>query len=360
MVFVEIPPEHGHLHGAFRIEVDAFAEGVPAEGLLDAGIQDLEDQGIVLELDLRLGRMDVDIHRMRIDIQVQEIGRGHPLGDETFVGLHHRLVQVGAAEIAAVDEEELVAQGLAGCVGPADESRDAHEGGLCLDVHQFPDDIRAQQVLRPVFQRLGRLQDIEVASVVRQREGDVGTGQRDAREFLDDVLQLDGVGLEEFPPGRRVVEEVAHGEVGPDRGRDLRGLDMVEGTDAHLGRHLVLGAAGLERDFGDGRDRGERLAAKAVGKDFVEVFRRGDLGGGVPLEAEQGIVRGHPAAVVDHLDQGTSRVRHDHVHGRGPRIDGVLHQLLHDGSGPLDDLARRDHIGNVAWQDLQRGHYSRV
>ena len=174
------------------------------------------------------------------------------------------------------------------------------------------------------------------------------------------MLELDVVALEELAPGRRVVEEVAHREVGSGGRLDLGGLDVVEGGDAHLRAHIVLGAPGLERHFGDRRDRGQGLSAESVGQDLLQVFGRGDLGSRVALETEQGVVRGHAAAVVDHLDQGPARVRRDHGHGGRAGVDGILHQFLHDGSGPLHDLARRDHVGDVARQDLQRAHYSRV
>ena len=78
----------------------------------------------------------------------------------------------------------------------------------------------------------------------------------------------------------------------------------------------------------------------------------------MPFETKDGIVRAHAAAVVDDLNEGPSGVRdHDVDLGR-TGVQRILHQFLHDGSRPLDNLSGGDHIGDIARQDLQF-HYSR-
>ena len=276
--------------------------------------------------------------------------------DHLLVGLHHGLVEVGAAEVASVDEEILVAEGLAGGVGPAHEAADAHHRGLCAQVHDVPDDVAAQQVQDAEFQRLGLLEHEQVAPVVGEGEGDVGARDGHAREFFDDVLELDVVALEKLAPRGGVVEEVAHREIGSRRGGDGGRFRLAEGARAHFRGGLVLRPPRAERHFRHGRDAGERLPAEAVGEDLLQVLGRGDLGGGVALEAEHGVHRAHAAAVVDDLDERAPGVGHDDGDLARARVHGVLHQLLHHGRRPLHDLARGDHVGNLRRQDLQLAH----
>ena len=144
LVLLETASELGQGRGALGVEVDAGAEAVAPERLLDAGVEDLEDDGVVLELDLRLGRVDVDVHGVRVRLQEDEVGGRDPVRDHLLVGLHHGLVEVRAAEIASVDEEILVAGGLPGGVGAADEAAHAHHGGVGRQVHDVPDHVAAK------------------------------------------------------------------------------------------------------------------------------------------------------------------------------------------------------------------------
>ena len=267
-------------------------------------------------------------------------------------------MEVGAAEIAAVDEEELVAEGLPGAFRPAGETVEAEEGGLRRDVHDIAHHRRAQQVLDPEFQGLGRFEDADVAAVVAEGESGVGPGQGHAGVFFEDVLEFDVVRLEELAACGDVVEEVPHGEIGALRRLDLAGGEVLGGGEGHLHADLILRPAGLEGHFRHRGDRSEGLPAEAECEDVVEVFRRGDLRRGVALEAEDGVVRAHAAAVVDDLDERAAGIRDDHVHLTRAGIQGVLHQFLHDGGRPLDDLARRDHVRDVPRQYPQF-HYRR-
>ena len=293
---------------------------------------------------------------MRVRLQEDEVGGGDPVGNHLLVGLHHGLVEVGAAEVASVHEKVLVAGRLAGGVGPAHEAADADHGGLGAQVHDVPDHVAAQQVQDAEFQRFGLLQDEELPAVVGEREGDVGAGQRHARELFEDMLELDVVALEELAARGGVVEEVAHREIGPDRGGHGGGLHFAEGAHAHFRARFVLRPPRTQRHFRHGGDAGERFPAEAVGEDLLQVFRRGDLGGRVPLEAEHGVHRAHAAAVVDDLQERAPRIGHDHGNLRRARVDGIFHQLLHHGRGSLHDLARGDHVGDLRREDLQLAH----
>ena len=89
----------------------------------------------------------------------------------------------------------------------------------------------------------------------------------------------------------------------------------------------------------------------------MQVFGRCQLGSGVTLEAQHGVVGCHPGAVVNDLDEGATGILHDHLDVRGAGVHGILHQLFHHGSGALDHLSRGNHVCNILGQDPQF-HYS--
>ena len=130
-------------------------------------------------------------------------------------------MEIGTAEISPVDEEQLVTQPLTGLVRPSDEPGDAHYGGLCADVGDFRGDSCAYNVLYPELQRTGRLQDINFAVVVDERETDVRAGVGHMLKFGNYVLEFYALGFEELASRRNIVEEVAHGEVRAYRGDRL-------------------------------------------------------------------------------------------------------------------------------------------
>ena len=206
------------------VEVDGAGGRTAAEGLLHRREDGLEHHAVVLEFDLGLGGVDVDVYGGRVCLYVNKIGRSHPVGDKPLVGFHHGLVEIGAAEIAAVDEEKLVSKGLAGAFRAADVAVDAGERSLGPELREFADNALSQHVKNPEFQCLGGAEGEKVAPVGGKGEADVRPRKGDAGELLHDVTELHGVGLQELPAGRHVVEQV------PDReGRARRGGDLLQG-----------------------------------------------------------------------------------------------------------------------------------
>ena len=268
-------------------------------------------------------------------------------------------MQVRAAEIPSVHEEELVAKGLLSRVGTADKAPDAHQGSIRTDINDIPGDIASEEVQYPELKGLGGLEHEDVPAVVREGEGNVRTGDGYPGELLYNMLELDVVGLEELAACGNVVEDVAHGEGRAAGSSYLLLRDELGGGEDDLGADLVFGAAGAQGDFGHSRYRGKRLAAEAEGHYVLKVLGRGDLGSRVTLETEHGVVSGHAAAVVDDLEERTPRVGGDHRHAARAGVQGILHEFLHHGRGPLYDLARGDHVGYVAGQYPELRHYRR-
>ena len=76
------------------------------------------------------------------------------------------------------------------------------------------------------------------------------------------------------------------------------------------------------------------------------------------LARQEGVVALHAGAVVAHLDEVGAPCLDVDLDARRARIERVLHQLLHDRRGPLDDFARRDLAGDLGRQDADAAHDS--
>jgi len=101
-------------------------------------------------------------------------------------------------------------------------------------------------------------------------------------------------------------------------------------------------------------DRRQRLAAEPEGADVEEIVVV-EFGGGVALHRQHQVVAAHAAAVVGHRDAPPTAALGDHVDAGGTGVESVLHQLLHDAGGTLDDLAGGDAVDD-GLGELPDGH----
>ena len=69
------------------------------------------------------------------------------------------------------------------------------------------------------------------------------------------------------------------------------------------------------------------------------------------FEGQQGVVVGHPLAVIDHADQALAAALDGNLHAAGARIQGVFQKLLDDRRGPLHHLTRGDFVGDGFGED---------
>ena len=125
-----------HFDGSLRVEVYAVAEAVAPQSLTHAGVQGLEDDAILGEFHLGLGRADVYIYGLRVHFQKKQIGRSKALRHHLRVGVHYRLMEIWTAEVASVDKEELVAKRLSCTLRTPYEAAYAHG---CSAVFYFND-----------------------------------------------------------------------------------------------------------------------------------------------------------------------------------------------------------------------------
>src|SRR5204862_4220648 len=114
--------------------------------------------------------------------------------------------------------------------------------------------------------------------------------------------------------------------------------------DAHA-RPLAVLLSGHERHARAGGDGRERLAAEPARHDRGEIVIAADLRRRMLLEREQGVVPIHAAPIVAHENESLASFLELDVDATGARVERVLDELLHDGRGTLDDLARGDAVG---------------
>lgn len=97
----------------------------------------------------------------------------------------------------------------------------------------------------------------------------------------------------------------------------------------------------------NGRDRRERLAAKAQRADGGQILRRAQFARRVAQEGRRQLARRDAAAVVADAKIGHAAVFHLYRHALRAGVDGVFQQLLDNARRALDHLARGDEVGNM-------------
>jgi hypothetical protein len=159
-----------------------------------------------------------------------------------------------------------------------------------------------------------------------------------------DVSELSRRSLDEFPTGRRVIKKIADLDGGADvpRGRLRIGNEPAAIEDFVSG--VIAGAPGENSGLRNGSDAGQRFAAESHRGDAEQIIVVDQFAGGMGSERQRQFARRDPPAVVNDADQLPPAVGDLNQNLRRPRVDGVLDQLLGNGSRPLDHLAGGDAI----------------
>ncbi len=173
------------------------------------------------------------------------------------------------------------------------------------------------------------------------------------RTEFDRQIALGARRLQEFEPRRGREEQVAH---------------LDPGTGGMRCRHRRRFGAGFYRDLpcavgarrprgdphpADRADRRQRLAAEAERGDAQQVVV-GQFRGAVPLDRQDQLFRGHPAAIVDNRDQGLAAVFQCDVDAPGAGVDRVFDQFLDRRGRPFDDFAGGDAVDEDRRQKTDR------
>ena len=251
-VFLKAGADYGHLAGLRVVKVYVPCNSVSAHGFLHRRKDGLEEELLFLELDFGLGGMDVYVYGGGIYVQVEEIGGRGAVRDKVFIGLHHGLVEVGAAEIPAVHKEKLVPKGFAGAFRAAGVSAEGDYCGIGLNVHNVSHNGGAKEVLDAEFEAFDGLYHVDVTTVVGKGEADVRSREGNPLEFLHYVPKLNVVGFEELPSCRDVIEEVADGYICANRAGDFLGALVLRRRHLDFHAGFFLCGAGPEGYFGHG------------------------------------------------------------------------------------------------------------
>src|SRR5690625_55113 len=106
---------------------------------------------------------------------------------------------------------------------------------------------------------------------------------------------------------------------------------------------------------GDARNGGHRLPPEAHRTDLVEILDFGDLRGSVLKKTGMQVLTTHPATIVDHLDQGSSRILDDNFDMVGSGVNSVVYQLSDYRTRPLDRLTGCNLVGKLRRHSLYDG-----
>ena len=192
--------------------------------------------------------------------------------------------------------------------------------------------------------------------VADETDGYLGSPESAAQRRLHTGGGLAAVGFQKLEPRGGVIEQPLDGHDGALRAAGRAHVLNVPGGQGDEGAFIVAAAAGGELHLGHGGYRRQSLTAKAHRADGFKPVLVMELRGGVAQERDARVLGRHAAAVVRDADERRAAALYFDGDGLRPGVKGVFHQLLDDGGGTLDDLARGDHIGNVWGEYIYNGH----
>ena len=310
-------------------------------------VHKVEDLLFIEEFHDRLGGVDVHVHHVRRQRDVQHAAGEFALHQAVCVGFLHRSGEKLGFDEAAVDEKGLHPSRAAAREGLGHKAVNGELTVAPVDLDQREGKIAAQRGVDGA-EGLAVAGGVQLLpAVLDETEGNIGVRERDVRGKARNGGRLGAVLLHELQPRGRVVKKVAHDDaraLGTARGLDGERLAAVE-----MQRRAARGAR-LTREniqVRNGRDGGERFAAEAERADG------GQIGGGAELArrvAQKGggqLVGRDAAAVVRDAQIGQPAVLQ--LDGDVPRarVDGVFQKLLDNARGTLDDLAGGNEIGDM-------------
>ena len=289
--------------------------------------------------------MDIDIDALRIDLQVDEVVGLRPFGNQVLETFEHRLVEIGVLHETAIDEEELQGTLLSSTFGSTHETRDIHQVVLDLEGQQLLRKALAEKLHDALLVRAGsELQYHRI--VVCHRDLDLGMRQSHVLYLLHDVRKLGLVALEELPSSRHIIKEITHLEIG-SRGASTGLLSLhLASCQSNQDACLVVAATCTQFDLGDSSHRRQGFASETHRMKVEEVGSLLNLRGGMLLESHSGIGRTHSYAVVDDLNEFTTRLAQHYLYLSGVCVDAVLKEFLDNARRTLNHFASGYLIGN--------------
>ena len=117
--------------------------------------------------------------------------------------------------------------------------------------------------------------------------------------------------------------------------------------------HLGPGAQGLaplpgkNGQPGNRGNAGQGFAAEAQTTDILQFHRFPQLGGGVPLQAEEYIVLVHTFAIIAHPYKTHATAFHLDIHPGRTGVQAVFHQFLDHRGWAVHHFTGSDLVGNL-------------
>ena len=117
-------------------------------------------------------------------------------------------------------------------------------------------------------------------------------------------------------------------------------------------RHIPV-HPGMGGGDGKTRHRGyarQSLAAKPVGQDALQVFKAGNLAGGVTGNGQFQVFSGDAATVILHADAALAAVFKANIYLVSLGVQAVFHQFLQHAGGPFNHFASGDLVAQLRRQ----------
>ena len=336
--------EDRNIRLTLRVEIQRSGIAEDTHSVLDGRVEDLPHRLLVFKLNLRLGRMDVDVDIFWRDIEIEEEGHLFALRYQPVKSRHHRLGKIRMAHIAAIDKEILMGILFLCRLRLAHKAMDATERGLHLHGQEVLVETVAKDIDDALAQATGpQVEQFRVVAV--QTEDDLGIDQHDTLECRQNVVELGIVGLEKLAARGDIEEEVLHHEVGAF-GTCTRLLPCHLTTgDGQMRADVFALLPRLQFHLRYGSDRRQSFATEPHGMEVEEVVGLADLRRGMSLKGQSCVGLGHALTVVNDLNGRAPGIDYSDVDVLGAGVDSILYEFLDDRGGALDNLTGRDLVG---------------
>lgn len=266
------------------------------QGILQGAIDEIVDQPRFAEAHLVFGRVHIDVHACRVQLQKQHIRRLTAMKQHIAVGHLHRMRHAAVPDRTAVDVEVLLVGAGTRVMRLRNPAVQAQTGAAVVHAQGLARKIVAEGFAQPrVRIQIARLVPPRRLAVVRDAQFHIRPRQCQRTQPLFDMAEFGAFGTQKFAPRRHVEEQFAHFDRGARRMRARHHLAQATAVDFQCG--AVLGVVAT-RGQGKAADRGDRrqgFAAKAQRGDGFQVVQRSDLAGGMPRHGQRQFVRGDAA-----------------------------------------------------------------
>ena len=244
-------------------------------------VHSVKDIALSRKTDLRLGRVNIDIHHVGRHFQHEDRTGELALHHRTLVGIFQRGHDRAVLDIAAVHKEMLCPAAGAAGTGRRDQTGDMVQFTPAVHGQQVAGKLTAQHGIDSAAQIPVTGGHILLLAVPQEPKADLWVGQRCVQHCIRHKGSLAGVLFEEFHPGGRIVEQVVDRDRRAYRPRARLDAQRLAALNAVAAGVLIGLCSGQHLDPGHAGDRGQCLAAEAQCVDMPEILRRGDLAGGM-------------------------------------------------------------------------------